>query len=230
MRDNDLPEVRALDLFADMDEGAFGDLMRLAYVQTFPPQVDLIAEGDPADFLHVVLSGAVELYASWNGRETAMATVHPVSTFILAATVKDRPYLMSGRTLEKTRVVLIPSEDVRAAFSTDDAFARAVVTELASCYRSTVKALKDVKLRTGVERLANHLLKIHRRAGPRFDLPTEKRRMAALLGMTPENLSRAFGSLRPYGVEVEGSRITLRDVEALRGLARPSPLIDDPAH
>ena len=42
-----------------------------------------------------------------------MATVRPISTFILAATIRDAPYLMSARTLEKSRIILIPSEDVR---------------------------------------------------------------------------------------------------------------------
>ena len=48
-----------------------------------------------------------------------MATVRPISTFILAATIKDAPYLMSARTLEKSRIALIPSQDVRAIFDAD---------------------------------------------------------------------------------------------------------------
>jgi len=227
MRSDDAPELRTLALFRGMEDEAFEALVRGAYVQTFPPQVQLVTEGDPADFLHVVLAGAVELFASWNGRETTMATLHPVSTFILAATVRDRPYLMSARTLEKARVALIPSEDMRAVFDRDGAFARAVVVELAGCYRSTIKAAKDLKLRSAVERLANYLLRHHHRAGGPFDLPIEKRRLASYLGMTPENLSRAFNTLAAYHVRVDGARVTLDDVAALERLAKPTQLIDD---
>jgi len=39
--------------------------------------------------------------------------------------------------------------------------------------------------------------------------------------MTPENLSRAFGSLRDYGVETHGSRVTLHDPVALESFAAP---------
>ncbi|MEZ5780049.1 MAG: cyclic nucleotide-binding domain-containing protein [Rhizobiaceae bacterium] len=78
-----------------------GALMRGAYVQNFPPQIELITEGEPSDFLHIILSGAVDLFSAWNGRETSMATARPVSTFILAASIRDAPYLMSARTLEK---------------------------------------------------------------------------------------------------------------------------------
>lgn len=221
--------IRDLDLFSQMTDENFSALMRAAYVQTFPAQVDLILEGDPSDFLHVLLSGSVDLFSAWNGRDTSLATVRPISTFILAATIKDAPYLMSARTLEKSRIVLVPSRDVRAVFDVDGNFARAIVTELAQCYRSVIKTQKDLKLRTSLERLANYLLRQQRRAGTgaSFELDHEKRRLASVLGMTAENLSRAFRGLQPYGVTVEGSRITIVNQEEIERFARPNPLIDD---
>ena len=225
------PEIRALSLFAGMAEANFQTLMRGVYVQNFPPQIDLIGEGEPSDFLHVVLSGSVDLFSTWNGRDTSLATVRPVSTFILAATIRNAPYLMSARTLEKSRIVLIPSQDVRAIFDVDGNFARAIVTELAQCYRSVIKAQKDLKLRTSLERLANYLLRHQKRAGGEavFELDFEKRRLASVLGMTPENLSRAFKGLQPYGVTVQGTRIFIGNQADLERLAKPNPLIDDHA-
>ncbi len=227
--ESDYPDIRALPLFAEMAPDHFQSLMRGAYVQTFPPHIELITEGDPCDFLHIIMSGSVDLFASWNGHETCMATVRPISTFILAATIKDAQYLMSARTLEKSRIVLLPSQDVRAIFDVDHHFARAIVNELAICYRSVVKVQKDLKLRTSLERLANYLLRLQARSGGgmKFELSFEKRRLASYLGMTPENLSRAFKGLRPYGVTVDGNTISIGDIEDLKRFARPSPLIDD---
>lgn len=229
MQDHEVPNIRALALFKDMEEEHFQALLRGAYVQNFPPQIDLIHEGDPSDFLHIILSGTVELFAMWNNRETTMATVRPISTFILAATIKDAPYLMSARTLEKSRIVLLPSNDVRDIFEVDGKFARAIVTELAQCYRSVIKNTKDLKLRTSIERMANYLLRQHINAGgaSSFELKMEKRRLASYLGMTPENLSRAIRALRAYGVEVDGPTVHVNNIEDLRNLAKPSPLIDD---
>lgn len=229
MPESELPEIRKLDLFLGIADDNFQALMRGAYVQNFPPQIELITEGEPSDFLHVVLSGSVDLFSQWNGRETSMATVRPISTFILAATIKDAPYLMSARTLEKSRIALIPSQDVRAIFDRDGSFARAIVTELAQCYRSVIKAQKDLKLRTSLERLANYLLRQQRKAGggAAFELDFEKRRLASVLGMTPENLSRAFKGLQSYGVTVHNSRITISDQTDLEQFGKPNPLIDD---
>ncbi len=230
MRDTDITEIRQLPLFDHMSDLCFDRLTRGAYVQTFPPQIDLIQEGDPCDFLHIMSEGNVELFARWNGRESTMAILRPVSTFILAATLRDAPYLMSARTLNKTRIVLLPSSDVRAVFDEDQAFARAVVTDLAYCYRSVVKNSKDLRLRSTIERLANYLLRQRQRedGAKMFTLAMEKRRLASYLGMSAENLSRAFKALLPYGVTVDGATVIISDPADLIALAKPSPLIDDP--
>jgi CRP/FNR family transcriptional regulator, transcriptional activator FtrB len=231
VRSDDIALVRELDLFAEMAKANFEELMQAAFLQRFPPQVQLITEGDPADFLHIVVEGGVELFATGNGRETSIEIVRPVSTFILAAVLRDAVYLMSGRTIESSIVLMVPAENVRGIFARDNAFARAVVRELSGRYRAVVKSLKSHKLRNAVERLANFLLQQHVQQGDSgtVDLQVDKRTLAALLGMTPENLSRAFATLRPYGVEVNGREIRLNSIAELRGLAKPDPLIDDPA-
>jgi CRP/FNR family transcriptional activator FtrB len=212
-----------------MSDDNFESLMQAAYLQNFPAQLELIAEGDPADFLYILIEGCVELYARSNGREATMGIVRPVGTFILAAVLKDAVYLMSARTCERSKILLIPSENIRDAFQKDEAFARAIVGELSNCYRGIVKEYKDLKLRTAVERLANRLLRYHRDQGGNGSLvlPHDKRTLASLLGMTPENLSRAFNTLKPYGVEVDGPTIRLNDLKALETLAKPNELIDD---
>ena len=112
----------------------------------------------------------------------------------------------------------------------DSSFSLAMVEELAACFREIVKAQKNLKLRSGVERLANCLLQLddqQRRSG-RIVLPFEKKMLASLLNMTPENLSRAFATLKPYGVAVSNAEIVLNNPDDLRRFARPTPLIDDP--
>ncbi|HRD47354.1 MAG TPA: helix-turn-helix domain-containing protein, partial [Caulobacter sp.] len=68
----------------------------------------------------------------------------------------------------------------------------------------------------------------HRQGGAStFVLPHEKRVLASLLGMTPENLSRAFAALADYGVEVAGPRVSITRPVVLERIAKPHPLIDN---
>ena len=65
------------------------DLMR-AYLQSFPSHVQLIQEGDRADFLFALSRReCAELCCLGAGHEITMTMVEPGGTFILAAVLKD---------------------------------------------------------------------------------------------------------------------------------------------
>ena len=93
MRDEDILVVRGISLFSTMCDKHFDDLLQVVYLQSFPMQVQLITEGDPADFLHILLEGTVELFGSSNDRETTMFVRKPVCTFNLSAILEDAIYL-----------------------------------------------------------------------------------------------------------------------------------------
>lgn len=230
MRAEDLAEVRSLPLFRNMLLAHFQSLMQGAYAQRFPGRLELFQEGQRADFLHVVVEGSVELYADWQGESTTMAVVRPVGTFILAACIRDLPYLMSARTLEPARILLVPASDLRAAFREDPEFAMSIVSELAGAFRSMTRHAKNLKLRTSRQRIAGYLLKQSDLAGgaDRFVLQVEKRLVASYLGMTAENFSRALRGLEGDGVQLKGQTVTITDRKALVRVCPPDMLIDGP--
>lgn len=227
MREAEWTLVRALPLFRDMREAQFRHLMSAAFLQRFPERIVLIKEGELPDFLHIVVEGSVELFGSDNGRETTIDILHPVTTFILAAVVRDEVYLKSARTLTPAQILMIPAVAVRDAFGRDAAFARAIVNELAERYRDIVRALKDEKLRNGAQRLANWILRANAQDHHRnIELQFDKRTLASLLGMTPENLSRNLALLAGHGVKSAGRDIVIEDERALQQFAKPNVLID----
>jgi len=213
-----------------MTHANFEALMASSYAQNFPQGLEMIRQGDPADFLHIVLEGSVELFGRWGGRECTMAVVRPVSTFILAASIRDAPYLMSARTLERARIILVPSSDLRAMFRRDTEFSVSVINELASCYRAVVRNAKTLKLRNSRERVASYLLRQSLLAGgvASYILQVEKRLLASYLGMTPENLSRTLKALESDGLKMDGARVIITDRAKLAALAQPDKLIDGP--
>ena len=229
MREEDILVVREISLFSTMSDEHFGSLLQMAHLQLLPNQVQLTVAGDPADYLHIVVEGTVELFSKSGDRETTMFIHRPVSACNLSSVLYDTVYLMSARTLDRARVLMIPAENVRKAMEVDPAFAHAMMIELATRYRGLIKAFKDYKLRSGLERLANYLLRANKQASAdgQIELSESKHTIAAILGVTPEYLSRAFGTLKQYGVEVHGNKISLTNLDALVQLAKPDPLIDD---
>nr|WP_293860830.1 helix-turn-helix domain-containing protein [uncultured Alsobacter sp.] len=229
MRSTDAAAIRDLPLFRDMADEHFDALVQPAFLQRFPPHVVLFERGQVPDFLCVVMEGAVELFARHAERETTIAILRPIATFILAAVVRREPVLTAGRTLDPSRILMIPTDMVHAIMAQDNAFAHAMAAELADAYRSMVQELKSQKLRTSVERLANWILREAARSGnsEQFDIPFDKRTLASRLGMTPENLSRNFATLLRHGVEVQGRTIRITDAGRLAALAQPDPLIDE---
>jgi CRP/FNR family transcriptional activator FtrB len=229
MRESEIEEVRLLPLFEGMAAEQFADVTKGAYLQRFPGQVALIAEHDRPDFLHVMLEGAVELYSEHGSRGATLAIRRPFDTFILAAVVQDLPYLASGRTIEPSRILMLPAGAVRTAFDRDGAFARAIVRELSHSFRGVMKELKGHKLRAGAERLANWILVVDARLGAtgRFRLPHDKRTLAAHLGMTPETLSRNIAQIADHGATFGRREVTIVDRDKLTRFAQPSPSLDD---
>lgn len=231
MRADEIEEMGKLRIFHNVDRARVDEMLRVSFLQRFPAGVVLVNEGDAADFLHVVVDGRIEVYSAYRDRETTIAILGPGHCFITAAVVLDRVYLKSARSLMPARVLLIPAEAVRRCFAEDGAFARCLASDLAASYRMVIKELKNQKLRSGIERLANWLLARLAEQGnaSRFELPFEKKVLAARLGMAPEVLSRSFAALAPYKVKVTGALVEIRDAEALAKLAQPTATIDDPA-
>ena len=126
MKPSDLERVRALPLFASCSDETFRDITAGAYLQRFPAGTTLLLEGDRVDFLYVVLDGIVELEGTWNDKETTLAVLRPVSTFVLAAVVLDADGLMSARTIERSDILMLSGDALRRAAKQDAALAFAL--------------------------------------------------------------------------------------------------------
>ena len=229
LRNASIKRIRDVSFFNGCDDAVFEQAISGAFLQTFPEGTTLLVDGDPVDFLYFLLEGSVELSAGWKSKDTTLAVLRPISTFILAAVVMDSDALMNATTLERSEILMVPGESLRRAMRENAEFGFAVSEELAGCYRGLVRSIKGQKLRDSTERLANYLLtQTYRQENQsEIELPHEKRVLASLLGMTPENLSRAFSKLKRLGIQVNGNKVSFSKLDGLARLARPSPTIDN---
>lgn len=223
MRRAELKIIRELPLFCDMEQRHFDRLTKDALLQWFPAGTELIRERELPDYLHVVVDGMIELFATRGGQSATIDILQPVTAFIIAAVIRDELYLNGARTLTPARILLIQANAVRSVFSEDAMFARAVVNELATRYRAVIQVLKNDRIGTSIDRVLNWMaqenVRQHRKGS--IQIPFDKRILASYLGMRPENLSRAFQALKRRGISVHGKTISIKDRKVLR-MARPS--------
>jgi CRP/FNR family transcriptional regulator, transcriptional activator FtrB len=99
MRLRERKKILRMLLFADVEAGHTDTLLRDSRLQRVPAYVDVIREGETADFLHVVVDGQVEVFSTYRDRETTVAVLGPGDTFFIAALILDKVCLGSVRTL-----------------------------------------------------------------------------------------------------------------------------------
>ncbi len=220
---------------APLPEALFKDtLQRLtpAPVERVLPSGVVIEEhGVVPEFLHVLVSGSVQMYGSLSSRVSTVDFIEAPDAIGLAAVVSNQMALASYITMTRCRILSVSAEAARAALTDDHGFATAVARHLARQTRRRVRAVHNQKLRTGIERLANWVLATWIASGRNetFKRPVKKLVLASLLGLTPESLSRCSAQLTSHGASLEGSEIKVFDVDLLARLARPNMLLDEHA-
>lgn len=223
MRQGALTLMRGLPLFEGVGDETLEALTYGALHQWFPRETRLFAEGEMPDFLHVLVEGTAMLAGCDEaGQETVIDIVRPGDCFVPAAVLADRPYLMSGRTLESSRILMLAAPVLRAQVARDHALALRMMSTLVGQCRGLVREVKNLKLRSTTQRLAAFILSQvdssmdDAEDGVTVELPVSKRVLASRLGMTPEQLSRTFTKLSPDQLHVTGNTVRVRSVERLR--------------
>ncbi len=230
MQPEDFAKLREVSLFAETSEDTLRALATGAFLQRFPSQTTLFLQGELPDFLYVLLDGSVQFTGTApDERETVVEILKPVDTFMPAALLTNTPYLVSAKVVRPARILMLPATALRQWIARDAQLSLAMLASMSRQYRSLLRQVKDLKLRTSTQRLGCYLLALAEENGGDglVELPHDKRLIAARLGMTPESLSRGFSSLRKMGVEVRGHRIRLIDVSKLRQYCMPDRLIDE---
>lgn len=209
--------LREIPTFADLDSDVLDRLAEGGIFEEIPVDAVVFRQGDRPSFLYVLVRGMIALTSQADGTQTVVDILRPVDQFILAPVLLGAPYLVSAQALQPSQVLRIPAEVVRQVVESEPEAAVAAMRHVSRQYRSFVGEILDLKLRSAAQRLASYLVTLlGDQPGPtEIRLPYGKRHLAARLGATPEHLSRAFATLRKYGVETRGARVTIADAEKL---------------
>ncbi len=180
----------------------------------------LFREGDRADHLYLLLEGMVQLTAKGpEGQQTVIEVLYPGDSFLLAAVITQKRFLMSAEAVKKSQVLKVPSEDLIEMIRGGGDFGLNMMLAISTQYRAMVRQVKNQRLRTTAQRVAAFLLDLaydQGRGENRIMLPHSKKVLAALLGMSQEGLSRTFAALKEQGVVVNHNQVEIESIIKLR--------------
>lgn len=219
--------LRALPLFATLCPAALARLNEAGDLLRVGPEEALFASGERLKDLHILLAGFVAATHPQPGNQVAMTDVlGPVAPLCLPAALLNLPAPVGARTITSARLVLIPMLQIGTMIRDEPGLGLRFLDHALHGMQALTAENCNLKLRSSAQRLAEFLLGLA--ADPemhpaRFVLPYEKRYLAAKIGCSQENLSRAFAALRRLGVETQRGIVVLRDVSGLRAFAGLPP-------
>jgi CRP/FNR family transcriptional activator FtrB len=214
--------LTALPLLASFGASRISELNEIADLARVGPDEALFRKGDRLAGLHILLAGFVtETHAHHDG-DAFTDVISPVRPIGFASAMLGEASPTGAKTITSARLIVIPAAELRAMIRAEPELGMPFLDHALSSMREQAVELCQMKLRSSVQRLAAFLLGLVEdpEMNPaRFVLPYEKRFLAARIGCTQENLSRAFAALRRLGVETQRGIVVLRDVPALRAFA-----------
>lgn len=178
---------------------AMNELLRISFTHLLPKGTVLFEQGDGPEFLHILLAGSIGLQAQGDGGEPTLVEILCAGEVFLApAVMLNLPYLASATALTEVRVLMVPAEAFREAYSRSLPLCRATAELLARHWRLMVDQVVDLKVHDAETRVTRFLeQRASREAG--LELPEPRIAIAARLGMTPETLSRTLALLEKKG-------------------------------
>ncbi len=205
---------------AQHDHTLGGSLQLMGASMTFGRNEEIYGEGEPAEYLYKVVSGAVRTSKLLSDGRRQIGAFHlPGNVFGLEAGSEHR---FSAEAIADSVVLVVKRSAIEALAARDSEIARELWTLIAQHLERAHDHLMLLGRKNAQERLAAFLLEMAERnyVGNAVELPMSRQDMADYLGLTIETVSRTLTQLEAaHAIELPTSRrIVLRNRAALNAL------------
>lgn len=182
----------------------------------------LFQQGDPASRFYLVVKGHIKLFRlAPDGNEKVIELVDPGHVFAEALMFLDQPrYPVCSQALGDTEVISLDAQDFNAILRDSAELCMALLADMSFRLRALIREIDDLTLHSATCRVAAFLLSHAPTDRDEFELDVPKHVIASRLSVKPETFSRIIKNLKSRGVlDIQGSRVTLRDRSALESVA-----------
>ncbi len=228
-----LAGVRQLPPTAPVDQpeealGPLASAFRGGRRVTLRRGVTLLSEGDASERVVLLLSGRVKVSTvSEEGQETVLGYRGAGEVLGELSAIDGEPHNASVTVVEPGEALVVPAERFVEALAGDPGAALALLRSIVGRLRDADRTRGDYTARDVLGRVARRLDELAKEYGQpsedgtAIDLPISQRELAGWVGSSREAANKALAELEQRGlVRVTRRRLTVRDVNGLRGLSR----------
>jgi CRP-like cAMP-binding protein len=212
--------LKSILYFERLSYDEHDSVKKLIFEKKFERGDIIIIEGEPADALYFVSSGAVKTFrTSVDGKEQVLNIVRPGESFNEVAIFDNGPNLASAIAMGTISVYGILKSDLLGFLEDHPQIALSVVLILSTKIRYFVSLIDDFSFKPVVARVAK-ILNEYLGNGAGTPQRLTQQDMAAIAGTARELVGRSLKTLEKNGlIKFDRQRIIIRDREALKNIA-----------
>jgi len=207
-------------LFMGLDDQTLEMIAEYTEIKSFTKNEHLFHQNDIAHAFYVVIDGWVSVYrASSEGQKTIMHVFKSGESFAEAAALSFGIYPASALAESNCTVLEVNIDSFKKILMNNPDLVLNIINNLSRRLFDITNELEKLHTRNAPLRLAEFILDLcpDESGAVSITLPFSKHCLAARLKLKPESLSRAFSSLKEYGVLTDrGSNVTVKNLDRLQ--------------
>lgn len=227
--------IADLALFAGLDAGQMGELLREAQSIRYPKGASVFKQDDDAHAFFVLLHGHLRVYKlTPDGQQVVVRFVSPGEVFGVAMAIGRTTYPATAVAVIDSIALVWPSTAWPRLIARHPTLAVNALQTVGQRLQDAHQRVVEMSTEQVERRIAHVLLRLAQQAGRKveagvqIDFPISRQDVAEMTGATLHTVSRVLSAWEARGM-VEGGRqkITLRDPHRLlllaEGTAQPKP-------
>ncbi len=181
---------------------------------------EIFSEGSPAEFLPIVISGAVKMIRSPEvGRDIIIGIFRQGEMFALPPVFDGGPYPASAFAVEKTVLLRLDRRDFLQLIRESPEFSFAVIGWMCEMLREKTSIIRNLAITSSERRVAGVVMKLAKNAGPELPVKITVRRqdIGEMASVSTETAIRVVRRLAERGLlRIERGKIFIDELDSLR--------------
>lgn len=219
-------DFKKIPIFGMLDTSDLEEVKPYLIPAKFKKKESIFSEGDPSDWLYVVIKGKVKITKlSQSGREIILEIISPMDFFGGVAVMRGFPYPANAVAMDDAELLKISRSNLMRILDRFPNLMYCMAMNIGDRIKVSHEALKNIAIEKVESRIASMLIKLADKAGTKtdgavvIDMKLTKQDIAEMVGTTVETSIRTMSKFKKLGIVSEkGGSITIKDINKLKAL------------